>query len=197
MEAFLEITLYIIAMAFTPGPNVILAMVNAAQKKFPRCMTLNLGMFVGGLLVHSLVYLLISILVKYVPLLRTPLQILGILYILYLAWCMYQKGELKVPGKGGDFHAGFMLQFMNVKVMMLGVTVNSVYILPLGLPLLQGYLYIPYLCFLCLVATTLWAVAGSALSFWYSKYRKAFNIAFALMLLALAVKNILALVETF
>ncbi|MCQ2397998.1 MAG: LysE family transporter [Sphaerochaetaceae bacterium] len=195
MSAFAELTVYIITMAFTPGPNVILCMVNAAQKGFPKCLELNIGMFFGGLLVHSAVYFMISFLVQWLPALRLYLQILGIIYILYLAWCMFRKGEIKVSEQSGDFKTGFMFQFMNVKVMMLGVTVNSVYILPLGLSLAKGYLLIPYLCVICLVSTFTWAVAGAALSKLYSKHRTVFNVIFGLSLLALAIRNIIALLS--
>ena len=64
MNRFYEMIIYMIAMAITPGPNCILSMVNAAQKGFPKCLSLNCGMLVGILILDTVAYCLVSILVK-------------------------------------------------------------------------------------------------------------------------------------
>ncbi len=190
-----ELTIYITAMAITPGPNCILSMVNAAQKGFPKCLSLNLGMFAGILVLDTIAYCLVSVLVKYMPIIRPVLQILGIFYILYLAYCMFNKGEIKVTQKAGDFKTGFIFQFMNIKVMLLGVTVISTYILPANLSFLKGYLVIPYLTVVCFLCGIVWAVCGAVLSKLYNRYRKASNIFFGLTLIALAGSNLCSFIH--
>ena len=189
MANFYEMTIYILAMAITPGPNCILSMVNAAQKGFPKCLSLNLGMSCGNLILDTVAYCLVAVLVKYMPVVQPVLQVLGIFYILYLAYCMFKRGEIKISQKSGDFKTGFLFQFMNVKVMLLAVTVVSAYVLPAGLPFWKGYLTMPYLCLIALGCTVTWALGGAVLSKVYNRYRKSFNFLFGMTLIALAVSN--------
>ncbi len=191
-----ELTIYMIAMAITPGPNCIMSMVNAAQKGFPKCLSLNLGMLAGILILDTVAYCLVSVLVKYMPVIRPILQVLGILYILYLAYCMFNKGEIKVTQQAGDFKTGFFFQFMNLKAILLAVTVVSAYVLPANLPFLKGYLVMPYLTLICFVCGVIWAAGGAILSKLYNKYRKASNIIFSLTLLALAVSNLITFINS-
>lgn len=192
MSDFAIMTVYIVTMCITPGPNCILSMVNAAQKGFPKCMSLNLGMSLGNFILDTIAYFLVTVLVSYLPLIQPVLQVSGIVYILYLAYRMLKSGEIKVSKKSGDFKTGFVLQFMNIKVILLAITVVSAYVIPMKLGFFAGYLVMPYLCLIALASTTIWALAGAALSKWYNRYRKFFNIFFALTLLALAVSNFIS-----
>lgn len=196
MNKFYEMTIYMIAMAITPGPNCILSMVNAAQKGFPKCLTLNFGIFAGLLVLDTAAYCLVSILVKYMPIIRPILQVMGILYIAYLAWCMFNKGEIKITQKAGDFKTGFVFQFMNMKAILLGVTVVSTYVLPANLTFFNGYLLMLYLAVICLFCGVTWAVGGAVLSKFYSNHRKASNIFFGLTLLALATSNFITFINS-
>lgn len=196
MNRFYEMIIYMIAMAITPGPNCILSMVNAAQKGFPKCLSLNFGMFAGILVLDTAAYCLVSVLVKYMPVIRPILQVLGILYIIYLAWCMFHKGEIKISKKSGDFKTGFVFQFMNIKAILLGVTIVSTYVLPANLSFFKGYLLMPLLTFVCFICGVVWALGGAVLSKFYNNHRKASNIFFGLTLLALAVSNLISFINS-
>lgn len=196
MSVFWSMTVYIITMAVTPGPNCILSMVNAAQKKFPKCLSLNFGMFFGILIISSIAYCLVSVLVKYMPVIEPILQIAGILYILYIAYCIFKSGEIKIAGSGGDFKTGFILQFMNIKLMLLGISTASNYILPSNVSFALGYLSIIYLSVICLIAGILWAAFGATLSSLYNRKRVLFNCIFGLSLVALAINSLVTFISS-
>ena len=86
----LEFFVYLVTVAITPGPNTISSMVNGAEKGL-RGLTFNLGMLMGIAFISSLSYLLISFFSKYIPLLSSFLQILGIIYLVYLGVKMREK----------------------------------------------------------------------------------------------------------
>lgn len=189
-----EYIIYIITTAITPGPNCIISLSNASQKGFPKCLTLNLGMLLGTATVDFASFFALSVLTSVIPSLRTVLQIFGIAYLVYLAFCLIKKGSVSIGDSTGGFKTGFLMQFVNVKVMMLSVTANSIYVLPLMKSQLHGLLLvaiIPIICFLCGVV---WAIAGAALSGIYNKHTKAFNLFFALVLLYQAGVNAVKLI---
>ena len=126
-----EFFVYLVTVAITPGPNTISSMANAAEKGL-KGVTFNLGMLLGITFISTLSFLLISILSKYIPLLSKLLQVLGVVYLVYLGVKMLNRTG-RVKEKTGTIIDGMVMQIMNVKVMMLCVTAISEYILPLDI----------------------------------------------------------------
>ena len=54
----LELIIYIITMAITPGPNTILSMANAAAVGLRKGIRLNIGMLIGITAVTAIAWLL-------------------------------------------------------------------------------------------------------------------------------------------
>ena len=182
-----EFFVYLVTVAITPGPNTISSMANAAEKGF-KGVTFNLGMLIGITFIASFSFLLISILSKYIPLLSKLLQMLGVIYLVYLGIKMLKKTG-SVKEKTGTFIEGMLMQIMNVKVMMLCVTAISEYILPLDISYYEKWLRVFIIPLTCFVCGLFWAVAGSAMKGIYEKRRKMFNSIFALTLFVLATIN--------
>ena len=186
-----EFFIYMLTMSITPGPNTITSMANAAEKGI-KGVTLNLGMFIGITFVALSSFFLISILSKYIPALTMLLQILGILYLLYLALKMLRKNSLSNE-KTGTFLDGLLMQVMNVKVLMLCVTAISEYIIPLSLTIWEGLVRVSLIPLTCFLSGLVWAVAGSAMKKLYEKKRKYLNLFFSTALFILAFVNFLKL----
>ncbi len=191
----LDLFIYLLTMSGTPGPNTIASLQNASENGLRKGIWLNYGMAAGILMITTVTYLLISLLSSLIPLLSVLLQILSIIYILYLSWKMYSKRDLPSPSSSdGSFRRGFLMQLVNVKVLMLCVSTVSTFILPASYSFLTGYLVslsIPLMCFL---TGLMWGIAGEALKNVYLRHRKGANTLFALALLALAVKSAVTLV---
>lgn len=187
-----DLIVYMLLLSITPGPNTIASLINASEKGFFKGITLNLGMVTGIFTIASASYIILATLGKSIPTSSPVFQILGAIYLLYLAYSLATKGKisLEADNKGG-FKTGFMMQLVNVKVFLLCITAISSFIIPNSM----GYptsLLIPAICFLSQIA---WVLFGSAISNIYRKYSKAINIVFALMLLYLAIKNVIAFIE--
>ena len=187
----LEFFVYLVTVAITPGPNTISSMANGAEKGL-RGLTFNLGMLMGIAFISSLSYLLITFFSKYIPLLSDFLQILGIIYLVYLGVKMMEKtGDAEE--KTGTFIDGMTMQLMNVKVLMLCVTAISGYILPLDVGNWQKWIRVSMIPLTCFICGVIWALAGTALKGIYEKGRKVFNLLFAFTLFVLAFINIIKL----
>ncbi len=192
MTAFI---IYLITMSGTPGPNTILSLQNASEKGLRKGIALNWGMAAGILLITTVSYILITALGTLIPRLTTVLQTLSIIYILYLSWKMYRKNSLPDVSSSGTFREGFLLQLVNVKVMMLAVSGISSYVLSMGYSFLTGYLVSLLIPLVCFLTGLIWGIAGEALKRIYLSHRKGANIIFALSLIALALKNTAVLLQ--
>ncbi|MBE5784744.1 MAG: lysine transporter LysE [Clostridiales bacterium] len=174
----------------TPGPNTILTFSTASRIGLKKTLPLCFGIFTGFFTIMLLSTVFCSILMKYLPMLHTPMVILGAVYLLYLAWHMYKSDtEITAKDEQGGFRKGLIMQFVNVKVYMNCILSLQGYILPVYegqvLPLLGFLFLVPSISFLTLM---LWGGCGSALSRFISRHRKAANTVFALALVYCAIK---------
>lgn len=134
---------YALIAAVTPGPNNILALGSAAAHGLRRSAPLLAGMCAGFLAVMLLCASVGLALQRALPDLADRLVWPGAIYILWLAGHLaVQKvadsGEAKAREKSGEnrgtrplgFWSGFVLQFVNGKILLCGLTALSVFVLP-------------------------------------------------------------------
>lgn len=189
--------IYLLTLSITPGPNTILSLQNASEKGLRKGIYLNYGMFTGIFVIMTVAYLFISLLNNILPYISIFLQISSIIYILYLSWKIYKKSSLPIGQNKGSFKEGFLLQMVNMKIMMLTVSAISIYIIPHGYSFFIGYLFSLMIPLICFITGLLWAVMGDILKSVYIEHRKCANIIFSLSLLVLDVKNIIILIKQF
>ncbi len=184
----LDLIVFIVTMSITPGPNTIASLANASRKGIRKGIFLNLGMFVGILLLSSLSYMLSFIIFRVLPQIEPAMQLLGALYMLYLAIMLLAKNNISLAKDTGGFKTGVVMQLANMKVMLLCLSAISSFIIPISKSWLEGYilsLLIPIICFL---TGLLWALCGQILSNAYKQHTRLFNIVFASSLIILAIK---------
>ena len=186
----IELLVYMITMAITPGPNTILSMANASEKGFLKGISLNFGMLAGITVIAILSYMMLSFLTGILPSLMTVLRILAVCYLIYLAFRLLKKtGHPDVHGSGG-FITGMMMQFLNVKVMLLCVSAESAYIIPMGKGRPEEILMvlmIPLCCFFC---GLVWALGGHMISSFYRKHEFLMKVIFSASLFLLAASGL-------
>jgi len=179
-QAFLT---YIIIVAITPGPNNIMSMNNAIQKGFRKAMPFNFGIFFGFVFVISLCTVFSSLLFALIPRIQFPMKMLGAAYMLYLAVKPFLPSQKKeVKDFSGSFLIGAILQLINPKLMIYGITAISSFILPwyTELPILAFFIFL--LSFTGFACTVCWSFFGSLLSKIFTRYRRIINIVMALLL---------------
>ena len=127
-----DFLIYCFIAAYTPGANNLLSMSNAARLGFRRSVVFNFGITAGFFFVMSLCTLFSATLYNLLPKVKIFMQVLGAIYMLYLAWKVWKSsGDLKAEGgKETSFMAGMILQFMNPKIYIYAITAMSLYILP-------------------------------------------------------------------
>ena len=179
---------YIFIMAYTPGPNNIMSMNNAKNLGFRRGIIFNFGLLTGFFIVMILCLFLTTVLYTVVPKIQFPMKILGAAYMIYLAIKTIIPSEKKeIQNNNGSFFIAVFLQFINVKIIIYGITAFSSFILPYynTIPVLVFFAFL--LSFVGFTGSVCWALFGSLLSMLFNKHTKVLNIIMAVLLLYCAV----------
>ena len=166
VSIYLELAAYACATTFSPGPNNILLLSSTSKFGFRRCLPLIYGIWSGLLSIMLICGFGCAVLGELVPQIVPYAKYVGAAYILYLA---YKTLVRKVgDSSGGEtkpltYINGFLLQFLNVKIMSLGIAAYSGYILPYGfhVPSILAFAVIMAGC--AATGNLIWATLGSML----------------------------------
>jgi threonine/homoserine/homoserine lactone efflux protein len=115
-------------MSFSPGPNTTLSTALAANHGLRRALRFCLAVPAGWVLLMLGCGLGLGALILGVPALRWGVKLLGVSYMLWLAWKLSGAAQLaQVDARKLDvsFLAGMGMQFLNIKAWMLALTLTG------------------------------------------------------------------------
>ncbi|MCZ4370583.1 cysteine/O-acetylserine transporter [Vibrio diazotrophicus] len=175
---------YVIITSITPGPNNILALSVATQHGLQRSTKVISGMFCGYIVLMLLCGLFTYYMVSLLPVITPWLTWVGAAYIVWLAWGI-ATSDIHASEESECITAltGFGLQFVNVKIILYGVTSISTFVLPYTQNIYWILATSLLLAFIALVSNLAWAVAGKLLQSQFQKHGKTINMTLALTLL--------------
>ncbi|GAL31963.1 transporter LysE family [Vibrio maritimus] len=109
----------------------------------------------------------------------------GAAYIVWLAWGIATSGNKTAAkdSEGITALSGFGLQFVNVKIILYGVTSISTFVLPNTQELVWIIATSLLLALIALICNLIWAIAGKLLQSQFQKHGRAINITLAATLL--------------
>jgi threonine/homoserine/homoserine lactone efflux protein len=178
----------VIITAITPGPNTIMSMNNGAAHGFKKGIIFNFGIFTGFTVIMILCALFSTVLFSLAPKIALPMKIAGAIYMLYLAIKIFiSHSDYSRKNAKGSFLAGFFLEFVNVKIMIYGITSFSNWIVPAYKHPFTLLLFAVFLSFAGFLCTLLWSAFGSLFAQLFIKHGKVLNTIMALLLVYCAV----------
>ena len=178
---------YFYTSSITPGPNNLTSMSNASRLGLRKALPFNFGLFCGMTLLMLMIAAFCKTLSILVPTVTRIMKPVGVVYLLWLAWKIYNSSEISDADAKSGFWSGFALQFANPKVLLCGVMTYQIYVIPrFSDPLLLAAFAV-FFAFNCFVITVLWAALGALLKKLFSDYAKQINTIFALLLVYCAV----------
>jgi len=186
----LSFLLYIFVTSFTPGPNNIMAMLFANEYGLKKTIKFCLGVGTGFLIVMLLCSYFNILLENFIPKIEFFMEILGAIYMIYLAIKIFlskNDNENNNEDRNNSFFMGMILQFINPKGILYGITAIATFILPYHDSNFSIILYSIFLAFVGFVGTFSWSLFGSVFQKFLSKYRSQFNLIMALLLVYSAV----------
>lgn len=179
-----EFLIYCFVTAYTPGANNLLSMSNAIRLGFRRSVRFNLGILSGFFAVMTICTVFSAALFSVLPKIKLVMQILGALYMLYLAWKVWKSSaDLEADrGKEASFLSGMVLQFANPKIYIYAITAMTLYILPVyhSMGAMAGFTVV--LAVIGASGSFLWALFGAAFCRFFSKHTRLVNIVMAVLL---------------
>lgn len=179
---------YMVAVTFTPGPNNILVMTNAGTYGFKRTLNYMAGGAIGVFLIVAASTYFNVVLFDSIPMVKPFMGIAGAAYMTYLAIRII-RSKPPEEGESGDplrFHYGFIMQFLNPKLLIFAVTATSNFIVPY----FDSSYYVPFTILITMIfilSWLVWSLFGSVFKLFLNRHYKPFNIAMGLILIYSAV----------
>jgi threonine/homoserine/homoserine lactone efflux protein len=184
------------AMSFSPGPNTTLATALAANLGLRRALRFCLAVPAGWTVLMAGSGLGLGALVLGLPALRWAVKLLGVGYMLWLAWKLARAAQLaQVDTRqlAVGFWQGVSLQFVNIKAWMLALTLTAGWVVnaggqPAANPQQRLAIICAIMAMFAFSSNFTYALAGSLLRQWLAQGRRLlwFNRLLALVLVATA-----------
>ena len=194
-QEFTALLVLATAMSFSPGPNTTLSTTLAANHGLRGAMPFVCAVPVGWGLLLSLCAFGVGALVLAVPLLGLVVKVVGVGYLLWLAFKLAQRpvaGPAGVNRANVTFWQGAALQFVNIKAWMLALSIVSGWIAGRPDPGLRFAVVLPVMLVYAFASNLTYALAGSLLRGWLAgpdgtgRRLLVFNRLMALVLVATA-----------
>lgn len=176
--------IYSVINAFTPGPGNILALNTVINYGYKKGRPLFWGIFAGYYVVQMICAIFVFGVSTFLPDVLGIIKYIGAAYILWLAvHIAISRPDTDSVEKSASFLKGFLLQFVNVKIYLFGITALTGYITDFSASLWVLILFEFIIATIGTVATLTWVGMGVLIQKVYQKYYRVINMILALTLL--------------
>ena len=153
--------IYSVINAFTPGPGNILALNTVTNYGYKKGKPLFWGIFAGYYVVQMICAVFVFGVSTFLPNVLGIMKYVGAAYILWLAvHIALSKPTTETVEKSASFIKGFLLQFVNVKIYLFGITALTGYVTDYSTSLWVLLLFELMIATIGTVATLTWVGLG-------------------------------------
>lgn len=179
---------YCIIVTFTPGPSNILIMSTVQNSGTKKALEFVYGASIAFAILVMTSTALNTFLKPIIPSIVDVMRVVGSVYILYLAWKIFKMeiGE-STQSETGGFSSGFIMQFVNPKVILFTMTVIPGFVMPYYTDIYPLLMFALCITVIGCSAFATWVVFGVVLKKFFQKYQKTMNTVMALFLVYSAV----------
>lgn len=176
--------IYSIVNAFTPGPGNILALNTVTEYGWKKGKPLFFGIFIGYYVVQIICAFFVYGVSFLSPSVLQIMKYIGATYILWLAiHIALSKAKTENAEKSASFMKGFMLQFINVKIYLFGITALTGYVVDYSTSFIVLLGFELMIATIGTIATTTWIGMGMMIQKVYLSHYRMINIVLAIILL--------------
>ncbi|MCM3226585.1 LysE family translocator [Terribacillus saccharophilus] len=176
--------IYCFIVTFTPGPTNIVILSTVNQFGTRKAMHYTYGATLAFGLLLFLSAILNSVLVTVLPKILILLQIIGSLYMVYLAYQIYKSDSSKKSSQlNGTFLSGFFMQFLNPKVIIFTLTVIPSFVMKNYTESTVILIFVAVITIIGFLAFIGWVLFGTIFKRFLQKHTKVVNILMAAFLL--------------
>ncbi|MCX6096975.1 MAG: LysE family translocator [Caldiserica bacterium] len=183
----LPVLSYALVCIFTPGPNNITSSSLGMRVGYRRTLHFIGGVVTGFFCIMVTSGLLTELLVSAYDRIAIVLKIAGVAYLLWLVYTVLRPEHRAHANKeaGTRYRDGLLLQIVNPKVILFGLTMYATLLAPLAKSWLAVVVSAVLLAVLSFCSTSLWALLGAGIQRFIAnpKVRFAYSIVLAGLLL--------------
>ncbi|MRN53166.1 LysE family translocator [Paenibacillus monticola] len=186
--------IYCIVVTFTPGPTNIVILSSVHHFGTKKAMEYVGGATIAFGLLLAASAMLNHMLAGVIPNILSVMQIIGSVYMLYLAYQIYRMSSAETkPKQTANFVSGLLMQFVNPKVLLFTLTVIPSYVMPYYTSSLASLVFVIIITIIGFLAFTTWVVFGAVFRSFLHNHQKVINTLMALFLVysAMMVSGIL------
>jgi cysteine/O-acetylserine efflux protein len=167
---------YALITTFTPGPNNLIAFYSVSSYGWKQGSRVIAGIGTAIMTTMLIAALCCHQLSTYIDLFLPIIKYLGAAYILWLSVQIIKSSPDNSTLSICSYWKGFLLVFINVKMLLYEVTIFGGYIVTTHTNLSTLLIHAIFLTGLCVLSNLIWAAAGSALQSFLNKHYRKFNI---------------------
>ena len=169
--------IYSVINAFTPGPGNILALNTVTNYGYKKGRPLYWGIFAGYYVVQVICAIFVFGVSAFLADVTGIMKYIGAAYILWLAvHIAISKPTTGTVEKSVSFLKGFLLQFVNVKIYLFGITALTGYVTEYSASLWVLLLFEIIIATIGTIATLTWIGMGVLIQRACQKYYRVINI---------------------
>lgn len=175
---------YCLLVTIAPGPTNIIILSTLHNNGIKKALEFCYGAILSFGIVLVLSVLLNSFLTTFLPNILFFMQIIGLVYMLYLAYLIFNMHSTPSNKKEfGNFKIGFFMQFINPKVLIFSLTLFPSFVMPYYSSIYQlvGFAFIVTL--IGGISFFSWILFGSLLKTFLNKYQRFVNVFMSLFLI--------------
>ena len=175
---------YSVINAFTPGPGNILALNTVTNYGWRKGIPLFIEIFSGYYVVQMVCAVFVYGVSAFLPDVLGVMKYVGAAYILWLAaHIAFSRPDEESGERSASFWKGFMLQFVNVKIYLFGITALTGYVTSYNTSLSVLVSFELVIATIGMVATLAWIGTGLVIQKIYLRYYRLINMILAVTLL--------------
>lgn len=202
MEFYLSILIFAISSTVTPGPNNIMILTSGLNYGVKKSIPHLLGISFGFPVMIIVIGFGFSIIFERYPVFNEVIKILGVVYLLYLAWLIASSSPVSLEGKRSkplNFFQAALFQWVNPKAWVVATGAVSAYT-SVSSDILAQVIFIA-LAFLIVAIPSLsvWLIFGVGIKKYLksARHQKLFNLSMALLLIGSIIPVLISLVEQY
>ncbi|MED4554924.1 LysE family translocator [Lysinibacillus capsici] len=180
--------MYCFIITVTPGPTNIVILSTTQNYGMKRGLHFSYGSTIAFFILLVLSAFLNTLFSTWIPNVLFIMQVVGTAYMIYLAYQIYNMDTTDASeNKAGNFSSGFLMQFLNPKVVLFTMTVIPSFVLPYYNSTVALSLSVVAITIIGFIAFLLWVLFGAIFKQFLQNHKKIVNVFMTICLVYAAI----------
>lgn len=202
MEFYLSIMIFAISSTVTPGPNNIMILTSGLNYGVKNSIPHLLGICFGFPVMIIVIGFGFSVIFERYPLFNEVIKVLGVVYLLYLAWLIASSSPVSLEGKTSkplNFIQAALFQWVNPKAWVVATGAVSAYTSVSSDMFAQVISIALAFLIVAIPSLSVWLIFGVGIKKYLKspKHQKIFNLSMSLLLVGSVFPVLKTLVEQY